>query len=207
MISHDLLLMEVAMFSELVAKNRSYRGFNEDRRISDKEIFEILDSARIVGSAANLQPLKYYISNDRTEVEEILKLTKWAGALPELHLPKFGTHPAAFVIILQDTDIQPNTQAVLIDVGIAAQTLLLSATEKGLGGLMIRNFGLQPLTDFLNLPENLIPVMVIALGEPAEKIKLVDIPEDGNINYYRDESGTHFVPKRKLEDIVIEKNH
>jgi hypothetical protein len=72
---------------------------------------------------------------------------------------------------------------------------------------MIRNFGLQPLTDFLNLPENLIPVMVIALGEPTEKIKLVDIPEDGNINYYRDESGTHFVPKRKLEDIVIEKTH
>ncbi|WP_031549389.1 nitroreductase family protein [Oribacterium sp. FC2011] len=195
------------MFSELVAKNRSYRGYNEERKISEKELFEILDDARLVGSAANRQPVKYYISNDKTEVDEILKLTKWGGALPELHLPKFGTHPTAFVIMLQDTDIQPNTQAVLIDVGIAAQTLLLSATEKGLGGLMIRNFELQPLTELLNLPENLVPIMVIALGEPAEKVKLVDIPKDGNINYYRDESGTHFVPKRKLEDIVIDKNH
>lgn len=193
------------MLRDLVLKNRSYRAFNEERRVSKEELFEMIDDARVTGSAANRQPLKYYISTEKDEVEGILKLTKWAGALPELHLPKEGTHPTAFVVILQDKDIQPNTQAVLIDVGIVAQTFLLSATEKGLGGLMIRNFGLDPLTEYLKFPENLMPVMVIALGEPAETVKLVELPMDGNINYYRDENGTHFVPKRELKDVVISK--
>ncbi|SFG79949.1 nitroreductase family protein [Oribacterium sp. WCC10] len=191
------------MLRDIILKNRSYRGFNEERNVTTDELFSLVDDARVTGSAANRQPLKYYISNDSMEVEEILKHTKWAGALPELHLPKPGTHPKAFVIMLQDKDIQPNTQAVLIDVGIAAQTILLSATEKGLGGLMIRNFGPEPLSALLGLPDNLTPVMVIALGEPAETVTLVDIPKDGNINYYRDENGTHFVPKRRLEDIVL----
>jgi len=193
------------MFRDLVLKNRSYRGFNEDRKITREEILSILDDARVTASAANKQPLKYYISTDETEAEAILGCTKWGGALPELNLPKDGTHPTAFVIILQDLDIQPNRTAALIDTGIVAQTILLSAVEKGLGGLMILNFGAKPLTELLGLPDNLAPVLVIALGEPAETIKLVDISDDESTNYYRDAAGTHFVPKRRLTDIVVSK--
>lgn len=193
------------MFKDLVEKNRSYRGFNEDRKITKEELYELIDTARVTASAANRQPLKYYIATEKEEVEGILGLTKWGGALPELHLPKEGTHPTAFVVILQDKNIQPNTQAVLIDVGIAAQTLLLSATEKGLGGLMIRNFGPDPLTEMLKLPENLVPVLVVALGKPEETVRLVELPIDGNTNYYRNDNNTRFVPKRELKDIVISK--
>lgn len=180
------------MFKDLVEKNRSYRGFNEDRKITKEELYELIDTARVTASAANRQPLKYYIATEKEEVEGILGLTKWGGALPELHLPKEGTHPTAFVVILQDKNIQPNTQAVLIDVGIAAQTLLLSATEKGLGGLMIRNFGPDPLTEMLKLPENLVPVLVVALGKPEETVRLAELPIDGNTNYYRNDNNTHF---------------
>ena len=70
---------------------------------------------------------------------------------------------------------------------------------------MIRNFGLKPLTEVLGLPENLVPVLVIAIGAPAEKIELVPVPENGDVKYYRDENCTHYVPKRALEDIVLEK--
>ncbi len=194
------------MFRDLVLKNRSYRGFNEDRKITQEEILSILDDARVTASVANKQPLKYYISTDKAEVESILGCTKWGGALPELNLPKDGTHPTAFVIILQDLDIQPNRTADLIDTGIVAQTILLSAVEKGLGGLMILNFGAKPLTELLGLPDNLVPVLVIALGEPVETVKLVDISSDESTNYYRDDSGVHYVPKRKLTDIVVLKS-
>lgn len=193
------------MLKDLVLKNRSYRGYHEERIVSRDELLELVDDARLTASGGNKQPLKYYISNQREEVEAILATTKWAAALPELHLPKPGTHPTAFVIILQDTSIQPNLQAAQIDVGIAAQTITLAATEKGLGGLMIRNFGLKPLSELLALPENLVPILVIALGAPAEEIQLVPVPESGDINYYRDEKGTHYVPKRALEEIVLEK--
>ncbi len=195
------------MFKELVRRNRSFRGYNEDRKVTKDELLELVDTARITASAANRQPLKYYIATEKDGVEGILGLTKWGGALPELHLPKDGTHPAAFVVILQDKDIAPNTQAVLIDVGIAAQTLLLQGVEKGLGGLMIRDFGLKPLKEYLKLSENLEPMLVIAIGEPAETVEIVDVKKDGSIKYYRDENGTHFVPKRGLNDVVICKNN
>ena len=193
------------MLKDLVLKNRSYRGYHEDRAVPREELLELVNDARLTASGGNKQPLKYYISNQKEEVEAILATTKWAAALPELHLPKPGTHPTAFVIILQDTSIQPNLQAAMIDVGIAAQTITLAATEKGLGGLMIRNFGLKPLTELLGLPEKLVPILVIALGAPAEKVELVSVPASGDINYYRDEQGTHYVPKRTLEEIVLEK--
>ena len=193
------------MLKDLVLKNRSYRGYHEDRTVSREELVELIDDARLTASGGNKQPLKYYIANQKEEVEAILATTKWAAALPELHLPKPGTHPTAFVIILQDTSIQPNRQAAMIDVGIAAQTITLAATEKGLGGLMIRNFGLKPLTELLGLSENLVPILVIALGAPAENVELVPVSAGGDINYYRDEKGTHYVPKRALEEIVLEK--
>ena len=185
------------MLKDLVLKDRSYRGYHEDRKVTRDELIDMVDMARLTASGGNKQPLKYYISTEHEEVEAILATTKWAAALPELHLPKPGTHPTAFVIILQDSDIQPNMQAAMIDVGIAAQTITLAATEKGLGCLMIRNFGLKPLTEVL--------VLVIAIGAPAEKIELVPVLENGDVNYYRDENGTHYVPKRALEDIVLEK--
>ena len=192
------------MLKDLVLKDRSYRGYHEERKVTRDELIDMVDMARLTASGGNKQPLKYYISTEQGEVEAILATTKWAAALPELHLPKPGTHPTAFVIILQDSDIQPNMQAAMIDVGIAAQTITLAATEKGLGCLKIGIFNAQELSSLLQLPENLVPKLVIAVGEPAEHIELVTVCGTAT-NYYRDEKGTHYVPKRALEDILIEK--
>lgn len=193
------------MLKELVLKNRSYRGYHEARKVTKEELLEMIDLARQTPSAGNLQPLKYYISTETEETEDILARTKWAAALPELGLPRKGCHPTAFVILLLDTDIQPNTQAALIDAGIAAQTITLAAVEKGLGCLMIRNFGQKSLHELLELPENLVLLLVIAIGEPAEKIELISIPENGKTDYYRDADDIHYVPKRPLQDIIVEK--
>ncbi len=193
------------MLKELVLKNRSYRGYHEARRVTREELLELVDLARQTPSAGNLQPLCYYISTAPEETEAILACTKWAAALPELGLPRPGHHPTAFITILLDTKVQPNAQAALIDVGIAAQTITLAAAEQGLGGLMIRNFGQKPLHALLNLPEQLVPILVIAIGEPDETIRLVPVPESGRTDYYRDEADVHHVPKRALKDIVLEK--
>jgi hypothetical protein len=45
--------------------------------------------------------------------------------------------------------------------------------------------------------------LVIALGEPVETVEIVPIGEDGNIRYYRDEQGVHYVPKRSVEEILV----
>jgi len=190
-------------FLELVKKNRSYRGFDESRRISREELLELVECARLTPSGANRQPLKYDLVWQPEEVSAVLKLTRWAAALPERHLPDPGKGPTAFVVMLQETEWVKEAAACQRDIGIAAQTLLLAATEKGLGGLMIGNFDRAGLESLRRYPEHLIPQLVIALGKPDERIVLTEAETNGPTSYYRDEQDVHYVPKRRLNDIVL----
>lgn len=191
------------MLKDLIKKNRSYRGYNEDRRITREELIELVDCARLCPSSVNAQPFRYYISWEKGEVDKIQKLTRWARALPDMNLPHVGMCPTAFIIILQDTQIGESLARYQKDVGIVAQTMLLAAVEKGLGGCMIGNFSRDKVEEALNLPDHLVPMLIVAFGEPMEQIILTEIEEGENTNYYRDEDGIHYVPKRKLEDIVL----
>ncbi len=191
------------MFKDMVEKCRSYRGFDESRKITKEELMEFVDCARLCPSSANIQPLKFYLAWEKDEVEKILANTKWAAALPELHLPYDGMHPTAFVIVCQDLDISTDTNRFQKDVGFSAYAILLAAVEKGLGGLMIASFNAEGIKKALDLPDNLVPQLVVALGKPDETVVLTDVKEDGSTKYYRDENGVHYVPKRKLEEIVV----
>ncbi|MCR5425366.1 MAG: nitroreductase family protein [Lachnospiraceae bacterium] len=188
---------------ELVLKNRSYRGYDRSRKITKEELLELVDLARICPSSKNGQALKFHIAYEEEEVARIQPTTMWAGALPELHLPYPGTEPVAFIVICIDTQLAPNEAVFVRDVGITAQTMLLGAAEKGLGGCMIGSFKRADLIEAIGLPEHLSPNLVIALGKPAEEIILTQVPENGSTNYYRDEAGIHYVPKRSLEDLLV----
>ena len=192
------------MLRDLVIKNRSYRGYDETRKMTREELLEFVDLTRYTASSVNLQPLKYYISCNKAEVDKIQKLTYWAAALPQIKLPYPGTMPTGFIIICQDTSINNSSTMFLRDIGVVAQTMLLAATEKGLGGCMIGNFNKNELKALLGFSENIEPNLIVAFGKPAEKIILTDVGADGNTRYYRDESGTiHYVPKRSLNDILL----
>lgn len=192
------------MLKDLVVKNRSYRTYDESRRVTKEELLEFVDLTRYTASSVNMQPLKYYIAYEKEEVDRIQALTKWAAALPQLELPPEGKRPTGFVVICQDKKISENSVTFLKDVGIAAQTMLLAAAEKGLGGCMIGNFKKDELTETLHLPKTAEPMLVVAFGKPDEKIVLTKVGEDGKTAYYRDADGTtHYVPKRSLEDILL----
>ena len=193
------------MILELAKRNRSYRGYDENYRFTKEELMELVDVTRYAASSVNRQPFAYYIAWEKEEVDKIQSLTKWARGLPQMKLPHPGMCPTGWVIVLHNTDWAPNVQRFRQDVGIVAQTLLLAAAEKGLGGCMIGNYVAEEVSKALDLPENLVPVLLIALGKPAEKIVITEVGEDGNVNYYRDENDVHYVPKRKLEDILVMK--
>lgn len=196
------------MFKELVKKSRSYRGYDESYRFTKKELMEFVECARFAPSSVNGQPFRYYLAWEKEEVDKIQKLTKWARALPELQLPHPGKCPTGFIIICQDLNLGNDCNRYTRDVGIVAQTMLLAATEQGLGGCMIGNYNRKEVIETLNLPENIVPMLIVAFGKPDEEIVLTEIEEGESIKYYRDENDVHYVPKRKLEDIVItcEKN-
>ncbi len=190
------------MLKDLVIKNRSYRGYDESYSLTREELLELVDITRYCPSSMNKQPLKYYIAYKKDEVEDILSLTKWAAALPEMNLPITGTHPTGFIIICQDMRINKSTTTFLKDVGIVAQTMLLAASEKGLNGLMIGNFQKVELKKLLKLPDYIDIHLVVAIGKGKDNIVLTDVLDD-QTDYYRDENNIHYVPKRSLDDIIL----
>ncbi|MDD7740392.1 MAG: nitroreductase family protein [Fusicatenibacter sp.] len=191
------------MIKELVRQNRSYRGYDESFRISRETLEDLVECARLCPSSVNKQPLKYYLAWESEQVAVVQSMTRWARALPQMKLPHPGKNPTAFIIICQDTSVDENLNRYQKDVGIVAQTMLLAAVEQGLGGCMIGNFTAGEVQEKLQLGENLKPLLIVALGKPAEEIILVDVPEDGNTNYYRDDRDRHYVPKRSLEEELI----
>lgn len=189
------------MLRDLVLANRSYRRYVESNSISESVLKELIDLARCTPSAANMQPLKYIISNTPEQNERIFPATAWAGYLKDWSGPAEGERPSAYIIILGDTNISKNFGC---DQGIAAQTILLGAAENGYGGCMIGALDRKQLVKNLEIPEDYEVLLVIALGKPAEKVVLEEVGPDGDIKYYRDESDVHHVPKRKLEDIILD---
>ena len=190
-------------FRDLVLKNRSYRGYDNSVKQTKEELMKLVDHARLMPAAKNAQPLKYFLAYEKEIVDLIQVHTKWAGLLSDLNLPFAGTKPTSFIVVLQDTDIK--TAMLQTDVGVVAATITLAAAEVGLGCCMIGAFSAAGVKEVMQLPQNLSPVLVIAIGKPDEKIVLTEV-EDGNVDYYRDENNVHYVPKRKLEDILIEPN-
>lgn len=189
------------MLKELVLKNRSYRRFYNDARISLDTLQELVDLARLSGSGANRQPLKYILSCEPEKNALIFPHLAWAGYLTEWPGPSENERPTAYIILVADKDISAN---VGCDHGIAAQSILLGAVEKGLGGCMIGSVRKQELQKALNLPERYEIQLVIALGAPKETVVLESVGPDGNIKYWRDQDGVHHVPKRALQDLILD---
>ena len=191
------------MLKDLILKNRSYRGYDESYSFTREQMESLIDGARFCPSSKNAQPLKFYAAYEKKDVDAIQPLVRWAAQLPGITLPHPGHCPTGFIVICQDTDISTNLNMFQRDAGIAAQTMLLLAAEESLGGCMIGNFIADELKHTLSLPENIRPLLVVALGKPDEKVVLTDVGEGGSTVYYRDENDVHYVPKRSLKDLML----
>ena len=184
---------------ELVKKNRSYRRFNESVRLSDQELISLVDLARHSASGTNRQALKYLLYNSLDDCKRIFQYTRWAAFLKDWDGPAEGERPSAYIIILGDRSIADN---YFVDHGIAAQSILLGATELGYGGCMIASVDRKGLVNEIGLPEQFEILLIVALGLPVEKVVIEDI-KDNDFKYWRDQDSVHHVPKRTLEELII----
>jgi nitroreductase len=188
------------LMEDLIRANRSYRRFHQDKVVDEGTLRELVDLARLSPSGANLQPLKYLLSAEPRRNARIFQSLGWAGYLKEWPGPEEGERPSAYIVILGDTEI---TKEFGCDYGIAAQSILLGAVSRGLGGCMIGSINRQRLRDDLAIPERYEILLVVALGHPKERVVLEELGPDGDVKYYRDADGVHHVPKRRLDDIII----
>ncbi len=183
-------------FAKLVAKNRSYRGYDNSFVVRADQLQRIMSVVPNCPSARNQQVLRFRpVLAD--QADKVLPYIRLGGALKELKLPLEGEEPRAFIIICSTV---AEDKYVNMDVGIVAQTMLLQAVEIGLNGICIGAFDRERITLSLNLPYE--PLLIVALGRGSETIRTVEISEDDSHNYYRKE-GIHYVPKLPLEQLII----
>ena len=188
------------MIEELIKQNRSCRRYYEDYEINKTTLKDLVNLARLSASAANLQPIKYILSCGAEKNEQIFSCLAWAAYLNDWSGPEAGERPSAYIIILGDTNI---TKDFGCDHGIASQSILLGAREKGLAGCMIGMIKRTKLRNILKIKEHFEILLVLALGKPKEKFAIETVGDDDNIKYWRDNDRIHHVPKRKLEHIII----
>lgn len=191
---------EARMIKDLILQNRSYRRFFQDVAISEETLRELVDLARLSPSAANQQALKYVISGDAEKNARIFPSVVWAAALPDWPGPEEGEKPSAYIIIVEDTEIK---QKFGVDHGIVAQSILLGAVEKGLGGCMIGSIRKDVLRQAIDLAPRYEIALLLALGKPKEKVVIEAMRPDGDVRYWRDSDKTHHVPKRALDEIIL----
>ncbi|MCF8104572.1 MAG: nitroreductase family protein [Desulfohalobiaceae bacterium] len=188
------------MIKDLIYANRSYRRFDQEVGVDVGTLRELVDLARHSASGGNLQSLKYILSSDGQTNAKIFKRLAWAAALKDWPGPEEGERPGAYIVILGDTGINKD---FFCDHGIACQSMLLGAVEKGLGGCILGSINRDGLRRDLSIDERYQILLVLALGKPRETVKVEYIGQNGDIKYWRDESGTHHVPKRPLEEIIV----
>lgn len=189
------------MLRDLVVQSRSCRRFDEGHVVERATLEGLVDLARLSPSAANLQPLKYTLSCDSETNARIFPHLAWAGYLKDWPGPAEGERPSAYIVVLGNTKI---TRNVGCDHGIAAQTILLGATERGLAGCMIGLIDRENLRTTLDIATQYDILLVIALGKRREQAVIEQIGDQGDIKYWRDDEGVHHVPKRSLEDLIVD---
>ena len=187
------------MIKDLVLKNRSYRRFYQEHEIQFSFLKELINLARLSPSGRNLQPLKYFLSSDSITNEKIFSTLSWAAYLKDWNGPEEGEKPSAYIVIMGDTNLTTN---FMCDHGIVSQSMLLGAVEQGLGGCIFASINKKKLQELLNLDESLEILLVIALGKPKEVVVIEDV-KNNDIKYYRDENQTHHVPKRTIEELIV----
>ena len=188
------------MLRDLIVRSRSIRRFYEEAPVDRETLRELVDLARHSPSGANIQPLRYILICEPERNARIFPLLSWAGYLKEWPGPVEGERPSAYIVILGDKRLR---QTFDVDHGIASQSILLGATERGLGGCIIATIQRREMRAMLGLEEHHEILLVLALGKPKEKVVIEKVGPDGDIKYWRDAEQVHHVPKRSLDDLII----
>ena len=184
---------------ELYVGCRTYRRFTQ-ARVAEEVIREALENARIASCGKNAQTLRYIAVTSPEGVRDLQPLVKWAAALPpEIGTPKEGEQPTAFILVVKTPESGPFSD---VDVGIAVNTIVTSCWSHGVGSCLMGAINIPKIKERFAIAEEDTLRLAIALGYPAHRSSIVELPADGSIHYYVDEKREYYVPKRAFDDIV-----
>lgn len=182
--------------------DRTVRRFQEDKEVPAETLQRLVELTRYCPSGRNAQPLRYILVNSEEMREKVYPLLKWAGYFKDWDGPEKGERPAAYLIQCLDTN---HGKDCLCDDGLQLEAITLGMRTLGLGGCIIKAFNAPKLAEVLCLEERFAPRYVLAIGFPAEEVRIEDMPEeeDADFKYFRTQDGVHHVPKRPLNQLII----
>ncbi len=180
-----------------ILERRTIRRFEEDKPLSMEVLEKMINAARLAPSAANLQPWKFVVINKKELCDKIFPYLRWAGYIAPKGDPPPGERPSAYIILIADPRINKSWQH---DFGAAAQNIMLTAWEMGIGSCWIGSINRKKIKELLGIPQEYEVDTVIALGYPKEKPVIEEAID--SIKYWKDEKGVLHVPKRKLQDLL-----
>lgn len=186
----------------LLIADRTVRRFKENESVSYDTLERLIELTRYCHSGRNAQPLRYALVNNDHLRCEIYPALKWAGYYSDWDGPEPGERPAAYIIQCLDTYYG---KECLCDDGLQLEAISLGLSTLGLGGCIIKAFNAPLISRILGLDPRYQPRYVLAVGTPAEEVRLEDMNGDENADfkYYRTEDGVHHVPKRPLAELII----
>jgi nitroreductase len=188
---------------EAITKRRSIRRF-KDKVVPDEVLEKCIDAARLAPSGRNQQVCEYIVINDAKVLPGVFENIGGSAKLPpEKGGPRPEQAPKAYTIILinKKSEGDANRRRItLYDAGMAAENIILTAVEEGLGCCPILMFREKDLKLILEIPDDYDIALVIAMGYPDES-PVADVFKDST-NIYVDDKNVRHVPKRQLEEII-----
>ena len=154
-------------FMEL-AKNRYSERFFDPRPVEDEKLRQILEAGRIVPTACNYQPQRFYVLRSEEALQKARGMRVSHYNAPLLLLVCYDANAAwRNPGDRYYRDYNSGEQ----DATIAAATMMYEAEELGVHSVWLRGFDAQTVSDVFELPKNIIPVMMFAMGYPSERSK------------------------------------
>jgi nitroreductase len=188
---------------EAITKRRSIRRF-QNKAVPYEALEKCIDAARLAPSGRNQQLGEYVVINDPKVLPGIFENIGGSAKLPpDKGGPRPEQAPKAYTIILINKTLESDAnrrRVTLIDVGLAAENIMLTALEQGIGCCPILMFNEADIKLLLEIPDSYDVALVIAMGYPDES-PLADVATD-SVNIWVDDKGVRHVPKRKLADII-----
>ncbi|MDD5337989.1 MAG: nitroreductase family protein [Dehalococcoidales bacterium] len=189
--------------NEAIIKRRSIRRF-KNKEVPYIVLEKCIDAARVAPTGRNQQLCEYIVINDAKVLPGVFEHIGGSAKMPpDKGGPKPDQSPKAYIIVLINKTREEQfgrRNVTLVDIGLAAENIMLTAVAQGLGCCPILMFNEAEIKMILEIPDNYDIGLVITVGYPDES-PVAEEAKD-SVNVWVDDKGVRHVPKRKLADII-----
>lgn len=146
--------------------------------VSDEIIHQVLKAAMCAPNSGNQRLWQFVVVKDREKMENIIEAYPYAIMLRDV--------PVA-IIVCFDKNREKWAKRWQMDCANAALSMLLAIHGLGLGGMWLEIYPIperiKMIQEFFEMSEDIIPLAVIPMGYPAEKIPPEDRYDESIVHY------------------------